>query len=321
MERKIGWNDLFLSGSVVDLDVGEWRARMKLRPKDLGIEDTEEVSKALALGSHRLAPKDAFDEIRKIFDKAKQAVEAHSLNFGLIRGARYVPDEKMASLLGKLRECRAMLEKSADEFAERAEEVKFGWLPSLLLALKEAAKTEEAAMSAYARILSEYPTRDEIRSKFYLRWRVYSVSGSKSRAASETIGEEAETVKSVVREMIEQLRGEVAEKIGTIIAAVARGGKIPEPTINAAREVIDRVESMNLFGDSVLSEITRKLRGVIDKAERDGKVYRSRKAGFLDELTGIQKEIDRSVEEAVAEAERNLTGLGRRKFSMSTGGA
>lgn len=33
-------------------------ARLKIKPADLGIDDTDAVAKALRLGSHRLAPKE-----------------------------------------------------------------------------------------------------------------------------------------------------------------------------------------------------------------------------------------------------------------------
>jgi len=320
MERKIGWNDLFLAGSVVDLDVGMWSARTKIKAADLGIDDSPEVHKALSLGCHRLVPKDAFDKVREIAWAAKRAIESHSLNFPFIRGARYVPDAKMGSLIDRLKKQREAFDAESDRICADYQSITAEMLPVIRKALLDATGDEEIAKAAYDRVLSEYPSADEIRSKFYIRWNVYAVSGAKSGAIADTMAQETESVKSIVRSMIEQLREEFSERLGAVTAAIAKGGKLNSMTIESTREVLDRVESMNLFGDSVLADQVWKLRGIIDTAERNGKIYASKKSGFLNDLTSIQREVEKSAEDAVAEAEANLTGLGRRKFNIPTEG-
>ena len=61
--KKLGFDNLFQKGSVVDLDIGRWYAKASIKAEDLEIQNTEEVHKALSLGSYRLIPKKAFDEI------------------------------------------------------------------------------------------------------------------------------------------------------------------------------------------------------------------------------------------------------------------
>ena len=100
--NALGWDNLFFSGSIVDLDINIWSARLSVRPADLGIEDTAAVREALGLGVVRLAPHKAFERLLAIRRAALKDVENSSFNFPFIRGARYVPEAKVESLLAKL---------------------------------------------------------------------------------------------------------------------------------------------------------------------------------------------------------------------------
>lgn len=315
-KRKLGWSDLFISGSVVDVDFGYWSARTKIKEADLDIDDSPEVHKALALGSHRLAPKDAFQKIHEIMFAAKRRIDNLSFNFPFIRGARYVPDVKISEAMENLRRFRDDYNEEADRFVARYGAIKAEMLPVIRKALVDATGNEEVAKAAYDRVLAMYPPPDEVRAKFYMKWNIYSVSGAKSEAAGEALAEENESVKSIVRSMVEQIREEFAERVGAVLAAVAKGGKLNAKTIESTRDVMARVESMNLFGDRILADQVSKLRSVVDSAEADGKILTTKKSGYLNDLTAIQGNIERSIEEAVAEAETNLTGMGRRKFSI-----
>src|SRR4051812_1170605 len=117
----LGWNDLFFTGSVVDLAVSVWGARIQIKASDLGIEDSEEVRKALSLGSHRLVPPESLTAISAAAGKAQRAVDHHSLNFALIRGARYVPDTALPPLLEKLRVAREEFHGAVSAFLETYE--------------------------------------------------------------------------------------------------------------------------------------------------------------------------------------------------------
>jgi len=313
MEARLGWDKIFAKGSVVDLDVGLYRAHTSIKTSDLEIKDSEEVRKAISLGTFRLIPKKAFEEIAEIGGRAKRTIESHSLTFGFVKGARYVPENKMASLMEKLKALRDEYDFAAEKFILNYEAEKEAMLPILFKALSDASDDEAVVARAYERVVSEYPPAEVIRRKFYLRWTTYSIAGSKSVAAAEQAAVETENVKGIVREMIGQLREELTEKVGTIMALVARGGKVPTSSVESAKEVLDRIESMNIFGDSVLSEQVGKLRAVLTQSERE--MSRS-KSNNLQTLTSITKAIEGSIEEAVAEAEMNLTGVGRRKIDL-----
>lgn len=311
-----GWSDLFLSGSVVDMDIGLWSGRTQIRAQDFGIEDSKEVQKALSLGSHRLFPKEAFDEIMDIARQAKRTVEWHSLPFPFVRGARYVPSGKLPALIAKLKTIREGFDGAVAIFIANYEATKTLMLPVLEKALKDAAHTPEAAEAALQRLMTEYPAPEAAKEKFRLSWSVYAISAPKDAAATEGIAAETEAVKSIVKSMVMELRTEFSEKVGKIAKVVARGGVIPKKMVESAVEVMARVESMNVMGDEVLRQQVGILRGILTAAEAN-----SRKTVGISEasLNDIEKAIEESADEAVRAAEEVLTGMGRRKIQAPEG--
>lgn len=306
-----GWSDLFLSGCVVDLDIGLWSGRTQIRTQDFGIEDSKEVQRAFSLGSHRLFPKESFDEIREIARQAKRTVEWHSLPFPFVRGARYVPSDKLPALTDKLKKIREGFLGAVGIFVANYETAKIFMLPTLQRALKDAAHTPEAAQAALQRLQGEYPAPEAAKEKFRLSWSVYAISAPKDAASAEGIAAETEAVRSIVNSMVMELRTEFSKKVGKIAKVVARGGIIPEKMIESAVEVMGRVESMNVMGDEVLRQQVGILRGILTAAEAN-----SRKTVGIPEttLTDIEKAIEESADEAVRAAEESLTSMGRRRI-------
>jgi hypothetical protein len=310
--QKIGWDNLFLTGSVLDLDVSMWSGRTKIKAADLGIEDSDAVHQVLALGNHRLIPREAFEKINEAVRAAKRSVEYYSLSFPFVRGARYVPENRMVPLREKLEAHRANFVDAVEAFVAKYDDEKQKTLPTIEKALKDAARNEMAAVMALDRLKLEYPLPVEVRNKFALRWNIYAIRAPKTGAAADAAAQETETVKGIVKGMVEQLRVEFMEKVGAVISAVARGGKLPGPTIDSAREVIARLEETNVFADEVLAAQLSRFKSVVDKAESDG-AYMVRGAAV--DLDAIKTAIDKSADDAVADAERALTGLGRRKVA------
>jgi len=310
-QTKVGWDNLFLTGSVLDLDVSMWAARTKIKPADLGIEDSAEVHKVLSLGNHRLIPSEAFDEIRKAVGATKRTVDYYSLNFPFVRGARYVPENRMSALTERLRAHRETFNEAVDKFVSTYEQRKTEMLPIIEKALQDASRTSTAVVFALDRVKAEYPNAQEVRSKFDMKWNIYAIRAPKSAATAQAAMDETENVKGIIRSMVGQLRDEFVEKVGAIMNAVAKAGKIPTSTIESAREVIQRIEDMNVLGDQELSDQCARFKNVIAKVETNG-AYTVR--GASTDLTEIKQAITDSMEEAVADAEKNLTGVGRRKI-------
>lgn len=309
--KALTWDALFLNGSIVSITNSMWRARVQLRAADLGIDDTAEVQTALSLGSHRLAPRKAFEDISKAVREATTAVEYYSVNFGLIRGARYVPEKNLVALTELLRKSKAAFTDAVDMFMRDFEQTRDQMLPVLESALISAARDLESAKLAFERIKEEYPTPDQVRDKFALSWNVYALSSPKSEAVADAAKSEAEGVKSILGDMVRQLRGDIQDKLKAIIESATKGGKINARSIDAAMALMDRVDSLNILGDRELTIQIRNVRKILGSVDS-----KDVGEGFIAGLAGVQKELDKSVEIAIAEAEQSLTGVGRRKLDM-----
>lgn len=310
----LSWDTLFFNGSIVDLDIRIWTARMSVRPADLGIEDTEEVRAALGLGIVRLAPKKAFDTLLAIRRAALKDVETHSFNFPFIRGARYVPEKKMKDLSEKLRARREEFYRvvKSDFEPERYAQVRADMLPVIRKALLDAAC--DNIDSSMTRIEAEYP--QDIEARFFMGWTTYSVSGAKNAAAAEGMAQETEQVKGVIREMVSQIREEFSEKVASIGKIIARGGKIPTTSIVSCREVLARVKEMNVFGDTELLNQVRAFERILAISEMEA---RPDNEALKMDLSAIEASVRESLEAAVANAEANLTNVGNRRIAVPEG--
>lgn len=313
MSKKLTWNDLFLSGSIVDLDVSRWTARTSTRAADLGIVNSDAVEKAMSLGNLRLIPADAFEGIDEITAKAKKSVEYYSQNFMMIRGARYVPAAKLDAVLAELEGHRTDYNAAVDAFVDAYEAKKSEMLPVLRKALNDAARTPEAAAVALDRLTAEYPSAADVRRKFGMRWNVYALQGSKQAGTSTVIADESEAVRGVVRDMVAQLRAEVTGKLSDVLALIQKGGKLQPRSIEAAVQVLDHVDNVNVLGDAELSAQVKALRRALESIEQGKRVSDSTIMG----LEQIKKSLETDIETAVAAAEERLTGVGRRKLEVA----
>lgn len=302
----LSWNALFLSGSVVSLSMSLWRARAKILPGDLGIEDTAEVKAALSLGCHRLAPASAFDEILRVAREAQKAVDQLSMNFGLIKGARFIPEKNLGTLLERLRALKIEFEAGVSAFVEGYDPMREAQLPVIKAALEDAT-TPPIAQAAYDRLVAEYPTASQVLTKFSFGWSTYSITSPKTAEAGKFAAQETEEVKSIVADMVKQLREETGETLKGIISLATKGGKLNKRTIEAAQETITRIRGLNILGDRALSEQLDALEKALTHVDR-AKVG----DGFISGLSQIQNTLETSIADAVANAEKTLTGVGYR---------
>jgi len=306
---SLNLNSLFAMGSIVDLHISMWGARMKIKPQDLGIEPSEEVNRVFSLGQHRLAPAAAFEKIKTPTNQAKNAIDAYSMNFGMIRGARYVPEVHIEKLMTRLAVYKQAFDEAVDEFIANYQTMRDEQMPVILKALQDATKDEALANAAFARIEAEYPSAEMVREKFGLSWNVYAVQGTRSKAAADMVASETGKVKSIIGEMMGELRKELKEKVAGLLEIASKGGKLTDASIGSALSLLTKLESMNVLGDPVLAGQITSLRAAlteVDKTDVGKKFTRG--------LESVQAELSQSVEKAIEAAEAKLTATGRRRI-------
>lgn len=310
-DKKLTWDKLFLNGSVVGLTNSLWRARVQIKASDLGIEDTDAVRTALSLGCHRLMPLKSFEEITRQHREASKLIDYYSVNFGLIRGARYVPEKNLPILIEELKKAKERFYLAVDSFMNNYEKTKDEMLPIIEKALLDAANDPIAAVNAFNRIKQEYPLANEVRSKFSLGYSVYAIRSAQNEGVANAAAEESEGVKSIIADMVKQLRDDLTCKLSDILKIVNDGGKLNDKSIEAANNILNRVDSLNVLNDRVLSDQINAFRKALASVT-DGKYD----GNFVVGLDNIKKTLETSVEEAIKDAEESLTGVGKRKLNI-----
>lgn len=309
---KLAWSDLFLQGSIVDLRTSRWTARVAITPEDLGIPDTGDVDAALKLGSHRLVKPEAFDAINLAHRKALRAIEYYSLPFGFIRGARYVPDKNLPKLAERLAEVKQEFDAAADAFVDGYDQAKETMIEIIRRAMADAARTPEAADAAVERIRGAYPTADEVRVRFALRWDVYAVEGPKRAGMNATLETEGETVRGVLADMIGGVRQEIGEKLSKVVEMIRKGGKLSQASIDSAVEVLNHVETVNVLGDRALADQVKAIRAILTTTSAGEPIGRA----VVEQLTAVTASLEADIKKAIEDVEEQLTGFGARKLAV-----
>jgi hypothetical protein len=129
--------------------------------------------------------------------------------------------------------------------------------------------------------------------------------------------EEAEGVKSSLRAMVKQLRGELSEKLGEVAEICARGGTINGRTIESARAVLERCSSLNILGDGQLSEQISAVERMLESVNRSRESSRDEREDFVAGLQDVKANLQADVEGAVKDAEASLVSTGRRQLSLA----
>lgn len=303
---KLKFNDLFLAGSVVSVNVGYWRAKLSIRAEDLGVEETPEVRSALNLGFHRLLPTEEFEKIRACERAARNAIRYHGIDFPMVEGAYFVPDQAMPDLLEKLEKAKTDFFQARDEILAGYDGKRSTMIPTIRKALTDAARTTDPEIlnAAHSRVVSAYPTARAVSDKFYFGWHVYSIGGARSEAVSNAAEREAADVQRVVTEMIQRLRNEIIEKIDEVTQLATSSGKLRQSSVDAVHAVLDRIDKVNFYGDQTLTTATNALRRIVTA---DNML-------LSNELIAVRRTLTADVAAAVIEAEKNLTALGKRKI-------
>jgi len=152
-----------------------------------------------------------------------------------------------------------------------------------------------------------------VRERFSLKWNVYAIQGAKREGASAALQTEAEAVKSIVRDMVTDLRNEVSGKLADVMQLIQKGGKLQPRSVESALAVLDHVDSVNVMGDETLAAQVKALRVALRGLEEGQRVPDA----TITNLEGIKQTLAADIEDAVKAAERKLTGVGQRKLKVA----
>ncbi|MCZ6689750.1 MAG: DUF3150 domain-containing protein [Planctomycetota bacterium] len=340
------WEDLFLNGSLIDLDISWWRGQRKLLAEDLNLELGPAAERVFSLGRKRLIPKEKMVSFQKVEHAARKAVDAASLPFPL-SGARFIPTEKVVELGAGLVALRSEFEDSARQFAFEYPQLRDEVRPVLVEAADEVWRsiangngTNEVGREAFeqqflSRIESAYPDPRELSRKFRFRWRFFAITAPRNGTLTEesaveaterdrvrsdirrrvVASEEAE-VREVIASMAKDLRAQLMGPISFVLEKVKKGESVNERSLNNIRRICDRVKNLNFLGDVQLDQALKELQGsLVGMTAAEVRTVDGVRAQLQTAFTGVAAEI-KTLAEADVESMAESLKLGRRRFRL-----
>ena len=302
------WADLFVNGSLIDLDISTWDGLVRGLPEDLGIAQTDELKDAMTFGHERLVPSTALQGIRDAASRARRIVEGHTIPFDLVPGSRFSPRSLRQPLLDALAKVRTEFQLAVNLFLEKYESYRLEHRDTLHKALLQASKRQDVADAALARIVALYPTMETLRVSFNMTWNLFSIAAPRDGADG---AEQASQIAAEIGHMVDKTREQLTTKVGEIMALATRGGRITEKTYNSALRFCERVERLNIFCDVGLQHAVARVRSAIESAKGTQEPGPALTAG----LDTVQGELSKSREAAINNAAATLAGQSVRRFS------
>jgi hypothetical protein len=300
-------------GSVIRFTIREMDPLTKMRPEDIGVEEAtaEQVKDTVNMGSLRLVGQKWLSPIQASGRKGRDALNKAGLQFLGFEGARFVPYELQESLYETFRECQREHQIAVDNLIDHYEDFKNEALLGIAEALTKISGDNSSAQAAYRRVLSKYPTKDEIRKKFKLSWEAFHAVGVGQGGVDLTPSEEMEKIREQASGMIEGLRNEVIKGLHTIMEKASSGGRLRLQSVEAVQRAFDRADALNILGDPQMKDAIRKGRQLLASIDRSENLDDS----FRREVSKVVQLIEGDAAAAVKAAEEALTGLGRRRLA------
>lgn len=322
-------------GVLIHLSVRYWRAQIKLRPQDLGLDDDKISHRLISLGHKKLLPKEAFAPFSLLEGRAHALVEAATFPF-LGGIARFLPNAQVANVREKLESMQQefLTEKarfigeyehwqraSADEWRSFARQM--GAEPDRLLTTIQAA----------------FPSSDKVSGSFGFETRLFQVALPQSLrqevtsfrdqeavvAARENVAREAaqnlrRDTESFVADCVATLREQTAELCGEMLASMNSGKTdgVHQRTLNRLINFIDEFKGLNFAGDTELEEQLETARR--DLLSRTAEEYRDSAYARRQLVTGLGALKEKAREMAWAdtrEVVERFGEMGKRKFHFA----
>ena len=301
------WNDLFSCGTLIDTDISQHRFQVKILPEDVGMTDVDgSLKKAVDMGHKKLISNEKLQPISSIIYHAKREVDSNSIDFPLVRGAKFIPMGLRDSLIEKLRGYKVAFESAVEVLISDYEANKAEQLPIIRAALEKYTESKpnqaEIVEQALQRINNRYPTAAEIRSKFGFVWKAFSISAPINQETAEALAEESNSVKEVVNNMVSRLRKELMEKIQQVLDVASRNDSIGEKTVDSVNELCEKLTKLNVLQDEGMVSAITALKSIMNSTEDSFDVAA--------QLTSLRGTLEATAEEAKSKAIESLSNLG-----------
>jgi hypothetical protein len=323
MKNKKG---LAALGSVIRLSLREMDPLTKMHPEDMGMSEltAKAVSGVVNIGSIRLIGIDPSTKNDKCPEgksylaplqaagrKGRDALNESGLQFLGFEGARFVPYELQTKLYETFESAKVEHAVALQSLIDKYDRVKNEALESAAEALLTISGDNEASQVAYRRILAKYPTKEQVRAKFDIKWEAFHAVGVGQGGNELTEAEEMSKLFEQAQSMMSGLRKEVIDSLETVVAKATEGGKLRPASIAAAMRAFNRADALNVLGDPQIRAVIKKGRSLMDGLDRSENLTPEFKVGVAE----VVQMMETDVKDAVKAVQDSLAGLGRRRIS------
>jgi len=308
----IKWSDLFSKGSLVDVDIHQYKFQKRIQPETIGIHDDGHFKDAVDPGHTKLLPKKYIEPLNSVVYQIKKCVEYYSLPFLKVPGSRYIPNVSIPKLVDELTVLKREYLAAVENLISNYDMAKTEQLPEIKKALEKYAEGKEDAEGIVERamvmIQDIYPSGEYIRSRFDVTWKARAITAPINADVADLFESEATEVKDVVGSMVKDLRKELQDKLDSVIVSANKNQRVQPKTLDSLENLCDRLDEMNILGDKTLKDAVSLVRIIINQDSNDI-------TGITNQMVKIKEELDETAEEAQQKAIESLTS-GKRKLDL-----
>ncbi len=324
---------LTFRGVLISVSVRYWRARMKLRPEELGLDPLKVDQRLFSLGHKKLLPKRALEQLALIESRAHALVEENSFPF-LGGIARYLPNTRLRETTDSLNRLKSEFGQCQNDFLSRYDSLREEALADWRQAAERISDDPGRIMDL---VTGAYPPLGRVCDRFGFDIRTFQIAtpeaipraelldiGSRlevvearEQAVREARHEIEESCRAFVADCAATLREQTARLCDDMLKTIDTTGSVHQRTLNRLVNFIDRFRELNFVNDSEMEQQLQSVRS--EFLQRTAGEYRESASARRGLVQGLSALRDRATELANADASaivEQFGQMGRRRFEL-----
>ena len=329
---------VFRDGALIDLRCSFWRGQFKLRPVDLGLEESN-IPDFFSLGRKRLFPKAEYDKFSKIEHEVRSYIYNNSLSFP-ISGLYFIPIALIPTVTACIDSKEVQFNHLRDEFISNYIRIRTEMLNKYEKAAEVAYQNtvnngngQEGLACFKQRLLLHverlYPSSTELQAKYNLSYRLFTIHAPNLEMNENNVGNLLDTaeerrrlteqyqrqmeeqIREFVDDAVAQLRGRIVEALTSLRNAFNSSKSVTEKTMNYVRRTVSQFRNLNFMGDERVEELLQQFEQTY--LQRDAGEYRDNNA-LLNQFRAATNEALQSATDATDVS--NVTGKYIRRLNL-----
>lgn len=324
---------LTVKGVLVSVTVRYWRARKKLNPEDLGLSKGQVNDRLISLGHKRLLPKESMEELARIEGRAHSLVEESSFPF-LNGVARYLPNERIEDVTGRLEDLRNQFQRQKQHFMEKYAQLRDE-------ALREWRHTAAQLVDDPSRLVrvieSEFPRPNRMERYFDFDIQLFQVTvpempqaelvdagtareiaEARRQASLEARHRIESSCDDFIQQCISEMRKQTSELCADMLETINGKGYVHQKTLNRLVRFIDHFKQLNFMDDQQMEQqLEQTRRQFLTRTAEEYRDSTQAQTDLVNGLSALRDQAGKLAEQDVSELVQGFGQQGRRRFSLA----